>query len=346
MSDSHVVATVIIDGVLPFELAVTAEVFGIDRSDLSDPWYTWKLCSAGRPNVQTAAGFGIRAPFGLDQLDTADTIIVAPTIHRTYPRRYLQALRTAHARGARIVSLCSGAFVLAEAGLLDGRKATTHWNHLVEFRALYPHIDIDSAVLYVDDGSVLTSAGTAAGIDLCLHIVRCDLGAEIANQVARRMVVAPHRDGGQAQYVEHPIDADDNRDLLAGTLQWIETNLATDISVEGLASRTAMSPRTFARRFRAVTGTTPHHWIVNQRLAFAQRLLETTDMSVERVAGDSGFGTSTNLRLHFQRTMKTTPSRYRTTFRLRQPSEGSGGAGSAIGRSETGARSQANRSQY
>ena len=316
MKRPHVVATVIGDGAMPFEVAVAAEVFGEDRRDLADPWYEWKLCSAFGRTVRVAAGFTITTPYGLDALATADTIIVAPIGTRDHPPRLLAALRDAHVRGARIASLCTGAFVLAAAGLLDGRRATTHWRHAAELADTHPDLDIDPGVLYVDEGDVLTSAGTAASIDLCLHIVRNDLGAEVANQVARRMVVPPHRDGGQAQFVEQPVDDAPGHDLLAETLAWIEANLTSELTVNDLAQRAAMSPRTFARRFSATTGTTPHQWITNQRIALAQRLLETTDRSIDRIAGECGLGTATNLRLHFQRVVHTTPTQYRATFRV------------------------------
>ena len=213
-----------------------------------------------------------------------------------------------------MVSLCTGAFALAAAGLLDGRRATTHWAFAGELADRYPEVDVDPAVLYVDEGDILTSAGTAASIDLCLHLVRIDHGAEVANVVARHMVVPPHRDGGQAQYVDRPIDVLPGHDLFAATLAWIQDHLAHELSIDDLAARSAMSPRTFARRFAASTGTTPHQWITLQRIQLAQRLLETTDWSVERVATEAGLGTATNLRLHFQRLVHTTPTRYRSTF--------------------------------
>ena len=314
MTSRHVVATVIDRRSMPFEFAVAAEVFGGERPYLDVEWYDWRLCAASDEPIDTGLGFTIHTPYGLDAVATADTVIVAPTDRLRHSDELLEALRAAHARGARMVSLCTGAFALAAAGLLDGRRATTHWMFAGELAARYPEVDVDPAVLYVDEGDILTSAGTAASIDLCLHLVRIDHGAEIANVIARHMVVPPHRDGGQAQYVDHPIDVLPGHDLLGATLVWIEDHLTRELSVNELAARSAMSPRTFARRFAASTGTTPHQWITRQRVQLAQRLLETTDLSIERVATEAGFGTATNLRQHFQRIVHTTPTQYRSTF--------------------------------
>jgi transcriptional regulator GlxA family with amidase domain len=211
--------------------------------------------------------------------------------------------------------VCSGAFVLAAAGLLDGRRATTHWMFADDLAERYPEVKVDPDVLYVDEGDVLTSAGTAAGIDLCLHVVRLDFGAEIANAVARRMVVPPHRDGGQAQFVDEPVPDGPGADLFGDTLTYMQEHLDEPLPVDELAARSAMSPRTFARRFRAATGTTPHRWLVRQRVLLAQRLLETTDLPVDRVAERCGFGAAAGLRDHFTRQVRTSPLAYRRTFR-------------------------------
>jgi transcriptional regulator GlxA family with amidase domain len=250
----------------------------------------------------------------LAALRRADTIVV-PACSDDPPPALLDALRRAHRRGARILSLCTGAFTLAAAGLLDGRRATTHWAHADELAARYPAVQVDPSVLYVDDGDILTSAGTAAGVDLCLHVIRLDYGAEVANAVARRMVVPPHRDGGQAQFVDTPVPEQSGSEPFADTLEWLQHHLDDVITVEDLARRAAVSPRTFARRFRATTGTTPHQWMVRQRVLLAQRLLETTDAPIEAVAQLSGFGSATNLRQHFQRQVRTSPLAYRRTFR-------------------------------
>ena len=213
------------------------------------------------------------------------------------------------------MSVCTGAFTLAATGLLDGRRATTHWYHTEEFARRFPDVKLDPGVLYVDEGDILTSAGTAAGIDLCLHIVRLDYGAEVANMLARRMVVPPHRDGGQAQFVDGPVTAVAGDDRFAQALEWAEEHLDDPIAVDDLARQAAMSPRTFARRFRAATGTTPHQWLLRQRILLAQRLLETTDLPIDIVAGRCGLGSPANLRTHFQRVVRTSPVAYRRTFR-------------------------------
>jgi transcriptional regulator GlxA family with amidase domain len=316
----HTVATVICHGVAPFEMAVPCEVFGIDRSELGVPWYRHMICAAEDVPIRSSQGFTIDTPHGLDEAVKADTVVVpawgAAQFDREPPPALLDALHTARRRGARILSVCTGAFILAAAGLLDGRRATTHWMYAETLAARYPEIDVDPDVLYVDDGDVMTSAGTAAGIDLCLHVVRLDFGAEIANAVARRMVVPPHREGGQAQFVEAPMSAGDpGSDRFATTLEYMLEHLDEPLSVEVMADRAAMSPRTFARRFRATTGTTPGQWLVRQRVLLAQRLLETTDDPVELIALRCGFGTAAGLRLHFRRVLDTSPLVYRRTFR-------------------------------
>jgi transcriptional regulator GlxA family with amidase domain len=306
-------------GMAPFEFAVACEVFGDDRSDLGVPWYRFLVCAAQPGPIVTETGFTIGAELGLEALAEADTVII-PAFGEEFPpgRDVLDALVAAHARGARLVSLCTGAFVLAEAGLLDGKRATTHWRHADKFAARYPNIDLDPAVLYVDEGDVLTSAGTAAGIDLCLYLVRQDFGAEIANAVARRMVVPPHRDGGQAQFIDQPMPETDADTLFAETLAWAEANLHERLTVEDLAQRSAMSPRTFARRFRETAGTTPYQWLLRQRVLLAQRLLETTDLSIDDIAIHCGLGMAANLRDHFHGVVGTSPSAYRAMFRHRQ----------------------------
>jgi transcriptional regulator GlxA family with amidase domain len=311
----HTVAAVVSNGVSPFEFSVTCEVFGIDRSAaVGAPWYRFIVCAADPPPVATSIGFTIDTPFGLDQLRRADTIVIPAGGRAEHNEELLEALRRAPVRGARILSVCTGAFVLAAAGLLDGRPATTHWMHADEFISKYPAVMLDPSVLYVDDGDILTSAGTAAGIDLCLHVVRLDYGAEVANKVARGMVVPPHRDGGQAQFVDSPVPAAASAYPFNDTLAWVQAHLDEPITVEDLAHRAAMSPRTFARRFRDTADTTPHQWVSRQRVTLAQRLLETTDLSVDLIAERCGLGTATNVRLHFQRLLRTSPNTYRRTF--------------------------------
>lgn len=312
----HRVVTLVGPRVSMFELSVACEVFGLDRSELVDPWYRHRVAAAVPGPHTSPEGVVIDTPYGLDEVDRADTVILpARTFAGDPPDAVLDALRAADARGARLVSMCTGAFVLAAAGLLDGRPATTHWMYAAELTRRYPDVRIDPKVLYVDAGNILTSAGTAAGIDLLLHIVRLDHGAEVANAVARRMVVPPHRDGGQAQFVDLPMPEPDSCGSLAEVLGWMLEHIGDDLSVEQLARRSCTSPRTFARRFRSITGTTPHQWILSQRVLLAQRLLETTDESIETVAQRCGFGSAGALRQHFTRVVSASPQAYRRTFR-------------------------------
>ena len=315
----HTVAVVVSDGVNPFEAAVACEVFGLDRPELGVPWYRFLVCAPQR-RVATTGGFAMDVPHGLDAAAAADTVIVpaAPVERRTMEPAVLEALQVAHARGARMVSFCSGAFTLAEAGLLDGRRATTHWLYTGQFRVRFPRVRLDPDVLFVDDGDVLTSAGTAAGIDLALHLVRLDHGAEIANAVARRMVVPPHRDGGQAQFVQAPhVPRTSDDGAIPRLLDELRGELDADLDVAQMASRALMSPRTFARRFREVTGTTPARWLARQRIEYAQQLLESTELDIELVAARSGLGSGATLRDRFRRELGTTPTAYRRTFRRR-----------------------------
>jgi AraC family transcriptional activator FtrA len=313
----HTVATVVPPKVAMFELAVACEVFGLDRSELVDPWYRHLVCAAGPPPLRSPEGIEVHAPYGLDDVASADTVVVPAWPYQSHPPTddVLEAVRAAHARGARMMSVCTGAFLLAAAGLLDGKVATTHWMHASELARRHPRVKVDPKVLYVDAGDVLTSAGTAAGIDLCLHVVRHDHGAEVANAVARRMVVPPHRDGGQAQFVDLPVAGAAGDDPLVAVLEWTMENLDLPLTVGQLARRAAMSPRTFARRFRAATGTTPHRWILRQRLLLAQRLLETTEEPIGRVASRCGFAAAAGLRMHFSREVGASPLAYRHAFR-------------------------------
>jgi AraC family transcriptional activator FtrA len=314
----HLVAAIIFHGVSPFELSVACEVFGLDRRELVDPWYELRVCAAVDQPVRAKSsnGMSINTPFGLSDVERAGTVIIPMWNPDEVPSAELvDALRAAHARGARILSFCSGAFLLAHAGLLDGRRATTHWMYADRLHQMFPQVDVEPDVLYVVDGNVMTSAGTAAAIDLCLYLVRSDHGAEVANAVARRMVVPPHRDGGQAQYIQAPVPVCAEDDPLRATLDWAVAHLDEPLTVEVLARRAATSPRTYARRFVAVTGTTPLQWLLRQRVALAQRLLEVTDDPVERIATQCGFGSSAGMRVHFQRQVGTSPMAYRRTFR-------------------------------
>lgn len=311
------VAALLTDAISGFELSVACEVFGLQRPELHDPWYDFFVVAVHDDlPVVTVGGLRLDTPYRIADLRRADTIIVPAWSPSWVPSpQLLDALRAAHRRGARLLSFCSGAFLLAEAGLLDGRRATTHWMYAPLLAERFPALKVDPSVLYVDEGEVLTSAGTAAAIDLCLHVVRQDLGAEVANGVARRMVVPPQRDGGQSQFVETPVAADAGEDPLVTTLDWAVGHLDEPLTVTVLARRAAMSPRTFARRFVAATGTTPLQWLLRQRVLFAQRLLETTDEPVELVAARCGFGSAAVLRTHFQRHIGTSPMSYRRTFR-------------------------------
>jgi transcriptional regulator GlxA family with amidase domain len=310
MSPRHRVAALVVREVVAFDLAIPAQVFGREP-DL----YDWAVCAPERGPVPTESGFDVLVPHGLEALEEADTVVVPGIGDRAWPLPHepLKALREAKERGARIASICTGAFVLAAAGLLDGRRAATHWRYAALLAREFRRVEVDADVLYVDDGDVLTSAGVAAGIDLCLHIVRRDHGAEVANAIARRIVVAAHRDGGQAQFVERPLPAENGG--LAATRAWIEERLDEQLTVEDMARHAACSPRSFARRFRAETGTTPLQWVIGRRVVEAQRLLEGTELPIEQVATSAGFGTATTLRQHFGRALSTSPSAYRRAFR-------------------------------
>jgi transcriptional regulator GlxA family with amidase domain len=316
----HVVAVAVTDQAPIFELAVACEVFGIERTDLVDPWYELRLCAAQRGPIRTAAGLRVDTPYDLADLAAADTVIVS-AMHRPLqlapPRQLLDALRQAHARGARLAAICSGAYALAAAGLLDNRPATTHWMYAADFADRFPAVKVDPDVLYVDDGQILTSAGTGAGIDLCLHLVERDHGAAIANTVARRMVVPPHRDGGQAQYVQ-PARVATVFLGLGPVLDWARENLDRPLTVADLAERARLGQRTFVRRFAETTGTSPLRWLTTERIRLAQQLLETTDEPVERIARRTGFGTAANLRQHFGRATSVSPQTYRRVFRSRR----------------------------
>jgi AraC family transcriptional regulator, transcriptional activator FtrA len=307
------VALLVYDGITIFEAAAACEVFGVDRG-LADPWYDFTVCGAGP--VTVGGWFQVGAPGGLDDAVRADTVIVPACRDDpgNTPDDVVEAVRAAHDAGARMVSLCTGAFVLAAAGLLDGRRATTHWLHADRLAARYPRVRVDPDVLYIDEGDVLTSAGKAAGMDLCLHLVRLDHGAAVANDLARRLVIPPHREGGQAQFIAAPVP--ERRDHpLADLFPWALAKLDQPLTVEDLAQRANMSSRNLARHFNAVTGTTPLQWLHTQRLHRAQELLETTDDSVELVAARTGMGTAATLRRHFNRAIGVPPDTYRRTFR-------------------------------
>jgi transcriptional regulator GlxA family with amidase domain len=305
----HVVAVLAVDGVVAFDLATPPQVFGSVRPRAYDT-----VVCAPTPEITTAQGFGIRAQAGLDVLAAADTVIVPGISDEESPTDpvVLEAVRAAAARGARMASICTGAFVLGWAGLLSGRRVTTHWRFADDLSRLFGEAIVEPDVLWVDEGDLVTSAGVAAGIDLCLHLVRRDHGAEAANRVARRMVVAPQRSGGQAQFVERPVPG--AAGSLEATRAWMLERLHEPLTVDAMARHAGYSPRTFARRFRAETGTTPLQWLLAQRVLAAQRLLEASDEPVETVAARCGFGTAAGLREHFRRATATTPTAYRAAF--------------------------------
>ncbi|WP_333777379.1 GlxA family transcriptional regulator [Streptomyces sp. IBSBF 3136] len=311
------VVAVLLDGVNPFELAVVCEVFGTDRSDEGLPVYDFAVASAEGRTLRSNAGFSLHVEHGLERLDSADLIAVPAGSHyasRPFPPELLDALRRGVDRGARVLSVCSGVFMLAAAGLLEGRRCAVHWHHADELARQYPRLTVEPDVLYVDEDPVITSAGTAAGIDACLHLVRKEQGPEVANRIARRMVVPPHRDGGQAQFIERPLPKAPC-DTVGEVLAWMERHLDREVTVEQLAARAHMAPRTFARRFQQETGTTPYRWILRQRVLLAQELLEGTDETMEAIASRTGFGTAAALRHQFVRALDTTPAAYRRTFR-------------------------------
>jgi AraC family transcriptional regulator, transcriptional activator FtrA len=311
----HRVAALVFDGMAAFELGVVVEVFGLDRPEVGVPWYSLTVCSPDPVPLRVVCDFALVPEHGLEALARADTVVVPawPRVGEPVPDDVVAALVKAHRRGARLVSICSGAFVLAATGLLDGRRAATHWRYADALRGLHPAVDVDERVLYVDDGDLLTSAGSAAGIDLCLHIVRGDHGSAIANQVARRLVVAPHREGGQAQFIDRPVpDADDDR--LQAAMAWALEHLDEPITVSQLAARAFMSVRTFTRQFRRATGSSPMAWLIEQRVRASMTLLETTDQPVEWVGAAAGFAAPASFRRHFRRVAGVSPSRYRRSF--------------------------------
>ncbi|GJF34228.1 AraC family transcriptional regulator [Kitasatospora sp. NE20-6] len=307
----HQVAVLVLDGFLPLDLGIPAQVFA-RRAGLP---YRLTLCAPVPGQVPSASGFSVTVESGLDALGRADTVVVPGFADplRPFEPAVVGALRAAHARGARMVSICTGAFALAAAGVLDGLSATTHWQYARELAAR-PGVTVVPEVLYVDEGSVLTSAGVAAGIDLCLHLVRRDLGARTANRLARGLVAAPHREGGQAQFVRQPLPAGPGDSSLAGTRAWALEHLCEPLTVAGLAAHAHMSTRTFARRFTAETGVTPLAWLLTARLDHARELLEHSDLGIDRVAERSGLGSPSNLRLHFRRALGTSPGAYRRAF--------------------------------
>ena len=315
------VAFVVLDKFTSFEFGIVAEVFGVDRTQDGLPAYEFAVVAGEDGLVQSEHGLVLAGAFGLERLAEADLVVVGAIDERVrggapgdLPELLLSALRAAVARGARVLSVCTGAFVLGAAGLLDGRQCTTHWRHADDLARCYPAAIVDPDLLYVDADPVITSAGSAAAIDACLYLVRKEQGAKVANQIARRMVVAPHRDGGQAQFVDRPLPSE-VADTLAEVVGWMECHLDQQVTIAELALLAHMSPRTFARRFVQETGTTPLRWLTGQRILLAQWLLEDTDDDVDQVARQAGFGNATAFRHHFRAWRSTTPQAYRRAFR-------------------------------
>jgi AraC family transcriptional activator FtrA len=309
------VAVVAYDGLCTFEFGIAVEIFGLRRPELGVEWYDFTVCSFEKGPLRASGGVKIHVASGPSALKRADTIVIPGWKGPDVPPSpaFAKALRAAHARGARLVTICSGVFVLAQAGILDGRTVTTHWRYAEKLQSQFPKLKVDPCALYIEDGNIMTSAGSAAGLDLGLSIVRHDYGAEIANRVARRLVVAPHREGGQSQYIQAAVP-EAKTSGLAPVLDWAQRRLNEDLSVSVLARRAMMSERTFARKFRDETGTTPHQWLTHQRLLAAQRRLETSSDSMDEVAEAVGLDTAATLRLHFRRTLRTTPTAYRRRF--------------------------------
>lgn len=317
----EIVAVLLFSGGPIFESSIPLSVFGIDRQDAGVPRYRLLVCAGEEGPLRTTGGLELTAPNGLEAISRAGTVVVPAwrSITSPPPEDALDALRRAHEEGARIVGLCTGAFVLAAAGLLDGRPATTHWMYAPTLAKRYPSVHVDPRELFVDDGDVLTSAGTAAGIDLCLHIVRTDHGNEAAGALARRLVVPPRRSGGQERYLDRSLPEEIGADPLAEVVAWALEHLHEQFDVETLAARAYMSRRTFDRRFRSLTGSAPLQWLITQRVLQAQRLLETSDYSVDEVAGRCGFRSPVALRGHFRRQLGSSPAAYRAAYRARRP---------------------------
>lgn len=314
--DPHDVVAVAYDGLCTFEFGIVVELFGLPRPEL-EQWYRFRVARAHDGPLKATGGISVDTPHTLEILDRAGTIIIPgwQSFDTPIPEMLASKLRQAHAEGARIASVCSGAFVLAAVGLLDGKRAATHWRYAEALARRFPKVQVDPDVLYVDDGNVITSAGSAAGIDMGLHLIRRDFGATIANQVARRLIVPPHREGGQKQYIDTPVARDPEEDTFAELLDGLRASLSSPHTVDSMASRANMSKRTFARRFHAITGTTPHRWLQRERARLAQLLLETTSLPLDRIAENAGFSDPQLLRLHFKRVVGTPPSDYRRTFR-------------------------------
>ncbi|WP_354690450.1 transcriptional regulator FtrA [Phytobacter sp. RSE-02] len=314
----HLVVALAYDGLCTFEFGVAVEIFGLPRPELGENWYRFAVAAVDEGELRATGGIRIVTEGGVELLEQADTIIVPGWrgAQMPVPETLCQALRQAHQRGCRIMSICSGVFVLAAAGLLNGRKATTHWRYTDLLRQRYPAIEVLEDALYYDEGRVMTSAGSAAGIDLCLHVVRTDFGRDIANNVAQRLVVQPHRDGTQTQKVTAPVARSRESQSLGKLFDFVHQQLAASHTVESLARHVGMSPRTFLRRFAESTGTTPARWILQARLRRAEELLTQSRMNIDVIAEQIGFSNGAALRHHFQQHYALTPGQFRKKFTL------------------------------
>jgi AraC family transcriptional regulator, transcriptional activator FtrA len=319
MSSRHLVAAVAYDRLCTFEFGCTVELFALPRPELDVPWYEFAVCAAEKGPIRAAGGIAVQVSHSLRLLERADTIVVPGwrDADEAPPPDLLRKLRQAYDRGARLCSICSGVFVLAAAGVLAGKRATTHWKYVDRLAARYPDIIVAANALYVDEGQILTSAGSAAGLDMLVHLVRKDFGPRVANQVAQRLVIPPHREGGQAQFVPRPVSADE-RGRLAKLLDWIRSHLSSEHTIESLAEQAAMSPRTLQREFKSATGLAPYAWIVRERIERAKELLETGRLPAQRIAERVGMGSAESLRHHFRLRVGTTPAQYRARFSRRQ----------------------------
>ena len=314
---SHLVVAVAYDRLCTFEFGCVVELFALPRPELEVPWYRFAVCAAEDGPIRAAGGITLCAPYTLKLLDRADTIVIPGwrDADEAPPEALLRKLRAAARRGARLCSICSGVFVLAAAGVLDGKTVTTHWRYAEKLKARYPALRVEPDALYVDEGAVMTSAGSAAGLDMLLHLVRRDHGAAVANRVAQRLVVPPHRDGGQAQFVPRPMPPEDDGGRLARLIDWMRAHAAAEHTVESLARRASMSARTLQRRFREATGLGPYDWLIRERVALAKDMLETRPrLSIGVIAQRAGFGSEESLRRHFGRIALTSPAAYRQQF--------------------------------
>ena len=318
MITPHRVVALAYDRLCTFEFGCTVELFGLPRPELEVPWYDFAVCAAERGPIRAMGGIEVQVPHSLRMLDRADTIVIPGwrDANEAPPEALLRKLRAAYDRGARLCSICSGVFVLAAAGVLHGKRATTHWKYAQVLAARHPDIVVEPNALYIDEGQVLTSAGSAAGLDMLVHLVRKDFGPKIANQVAQRLVIPPHREGGQAQFVPRPV-ATDERGRLARLLDWIRGHLAAEHTIESLAAHASMSPRTLQREFKASTGLSPYAWIVRERIARAKELLEGSRLPTEQIAERVGMGSPQVLRHHFRAQVGTSPAQYRARFSRR-----------------------------